>query len=435
MRRLFRDFLITVTLLSASAATLAQSSFTKQELDQMLAPVALYPDALLSQLLMASTYPEDVAAAAAWSSKNTTLSGDAAVKAVQDQPWDPSVMSLAGFPSVLDMMGRQPDWVRSVGDAFLDQPEDVMSSVQRLRTQAKNAGTLQTNAQQKVSTQEAGGNTIVTIEPASPTVVYVPTYNPTTAYGTWAYPSYPPAYYPPPVGSAFASAMVSGLAWGTGIAIADSLWGGFDWGHNDVDIDVNRYNNINVNRRIDASRGNVNWNHDPARRGNAPYRNTATQQRFDSQRNAGATRPGQSASRGAGGQQARREHAQQVMHQRAPAAGRSAGAGSGQGAAARGAATPRGDAGRHNAQRDNAVRSTAAGHGSARNAAVERSRTANRDNALRGVNSPSPARHAASRPANRPAVHSQPHRPSPGAGARSGGRSGGAHINRGHGRR
>lgn len=440
MKRLLRHFLITMALLFTSSVVQAQSSFGKEQLDQMLAPVALYPDALLSQLLMASTYPDDVSAAAAWSAKNTSLSGDAAVKAVQDQPWDPSVMSLAAFPSVLDMMGRQPDWVRSVGDAFLDQPEDVMSSVQRLRAQAKDAGTLVSNEQQKVATQTEGGTSVVTIESASPSVVYVPSYNPTTAYGTWAYPSYPPAYYPPPPGSAFASAMVSGLAFGTGIAITNSLWGGFDWGHNDVDIDVNRYNNINVNRKLDANRTSVNWNHDPTRRGSTPYRNSATKQRFDEQRRVGATQ-GQGGRRPPSDQQNRRDHAQQVMRDREPAGGRDQGARAGAGAGAKaGAGQQQGNARRSAEHRANTDRQTphrdaAPQRNDARNAAIERSRSANRDNALRGVDKPSPARQASGRHANRPAAHTPSHRPSPGAGARSGGRSGGGHIERGHGRR
>lgn len=430
MRRVLRLFFIATALWIVSSAALAQSSFSKQQLDQMLAPVALYPDALLSQLLMASTYPDDVAQAATWSGKNTSLSGDAAVKAVQEQPWDPSVMSLAAFPSVLDMMGRQPEWVRSVGDAFLEQPEDVMSSVQRLRSQAQAAGTLTSNDQQTVSTQTEGNATVVTIEPASPSVVYVPSYNPSSAYGAWPYPSYPPAYYPPPPGSVFASAIVSGLAFGTGIAIADSLWGGFDWGHNDVDIDVNRYNNININRKLDASRSNVAWNHDPARRGSTPYRNSATQQRFDQQRRVGAAQ-GQGGRRSMNDQQARRDHAQQVMRDHEPAGGRAAGAGQRHSNSARSASASHPGSNRtaphHNAtpQRNDA-----------RNAAIERSRSANRDNALRGVDSPRPDRHAASRAAGRPAAaHTETRRHSPGAGAHPGGLTGGGHIERGHGRR
>ncbi|OZI38741.1 hypothetical protein CEK29_19740 [Bordetella genomosp. 5] len=403
-------FLIAVLALAHAPAHAQSAALGKEQLDQMLAPVALYPDALLSQLLMASTYPDDVKAAAAWAGEHSTLQGDAAVKAAQDQPWDPSVISLVGFPSVIDMMGRQPDWVLSLGNAFLDQPDDVMASVQRLRRQAQSAGNLASNAQQKVNTSTEGGNTYITVEPASPQTVYVPTYNPGTVYGAWPYPAYPPAYYPPPPGSAFASALMGGLAFGTGIAIADSLWGGFDWGHNDVDIDVNRYNNINVNRRIDANRANVNWSHDPARRGSQPYRGGATQQRFDAQR-----RTVQGASRPADTQQARRDHAQQVMRERkTPDGARRAGQSPGRQNAQRPA--------QHHAAPDRATRPQA-NRNEARSAAAARSRDLNRDNALRGAGGP---RQAGSAPHARPAQHAPRATPHRDGGAR--------HIERSHGR-
>jgi hypothetical protein len=253
--------------------------FKKEQIDQFMAPIALYPDALLSQMLMASTYPADVADAAAWSK----ATGDAAVKQVANQPWDPSVQSLVAFPQVIAQMGAHPDWVRNVGDAFLAQPDDVMTSVQRLRAQAQKAGNLKSTEQQKVIVQQsAPETTIIQIEPANPQVVYVPTYNPTVVYGTWAYPAYPPPYYPPPPGyyHPVATGLAAGLAFGTGIAIADSLWGGCDWGHNNVNINVNRYNNLNVNNRISGN-GNTNWNHNAANRRGTPYRGTATQQRFN----------------------------------------------------------------------------------------------------------------------------------------------------------
>ena len=257
--------------------------FKKEQIDQFMAPIALYPDALLSQMLMASTYPADVADAAAWSKANPKATGDAAVKQVANQPWDPSVQSLVAFPQVIAQMGAHPDWVRNVGDAFLAQPDDVMNSVQRLRAQAQKAGNLKSTEQQKVIVQQsAPETTIIQIEPANPQVVYVPTYNPTVVYGTWAYPAYPPPYYPPPPGyyHPVATGLAAGLAFGTGIAIADSLWGGCDWGHNDVNINVNRYNNLNVNNRISGN-GNTNWNHNAANRRGTPYRGTATQQRFN----------------------------------------------------------------------------------------------------------------------------------------------------------
>jgi hypothetical protein len=272
---------------SAPASNPSQKIFNNQQLDQMLAPVALYPDALLSQILMAATYPGDVADAAAWSAANPKAQGDAAVKQVANQPWDPSVQSLVAFPQVLAQMKSQPEWVQNVGDAFLAQPDDVMASVQRLRAQAQKAGNLKSTDQQKVVVEQAPAGsaapsaTIIQIEPASPNVVYVPAYNPTVVYGTWAYPAYPPPYWPPPPGYAYpvASGLAAGLAFGAGVAIANSLWGGFDWGHNNVNINVNRYNNINVNNRISGN-GNVNWNHNAANRRGTPYRDPGSRQRY-----------------------------------------------------------------------------------------------------------------------------------------------------------
>ena len=271
------------TAAAQNASTASAPVFKKEQIDQFLAPIALYPDALLSQVLMASTYPADVADAATWSKANPKASGDAAVKQVANQPWDPSVQSLVAFPQVLAQMGAHPDWVRNVGDAFLAQPDDVMTSVQRLRAQAQKAGNLKSTEQQKVIVQQSTPQTtIIQIEPADPQVVYVPSYNPTVVYGTWAYPAYPPPYYPPPPGyyHPVATGLAAGLAFGTGIAVANSLWGGCDWGHNDVNINVNRYNNMNVNNRISGN-GNTNWNHNAANRRGTPYRGAATQQRFN----------------------------------------------------------------------------------------------------------------------------------------------------------
>lgn len=287
--RLFAILLRHATAMLLAIATMTAvaqdtgKTFPKEQLDQFMAPVALYPDALLSQILMASTYPADVADAAAWSKQNPKATGDAAVKQVASKPWDPSVQSLVAFPQVLAQMGAQPDWVRNVGDAFLAQPDDVMASVQRLRAEAQKAGSLKSNDQQKVVVQQSTPQTtVIQIEPTDPQVVYVPAYNPTVVYGTWAYPSYPPPYWPPPPGYEYpvGTALARGLAFGTGVAIANSLWGGFDWGHNDVHIDVNRYNNINVNHRISGN-GNVNWNHNPANRRGTPYRDAGTQARFN----------------------------------------------------------------------------------------------------------------------------------------------------------
>jgi hypothetical protein len=275
---------------STGTQSSTQKTFSNQQLDQMLAPVALYPDALLSQVLMASTYPGNVADAAAWSAAHPKTTGDDAVKQVANTAWDPSVQSLVAFPQVLAQMKQQPEWVQNMGDAFLAQPDDVMASVQRLRAQAQKAGNLKTTEQQKVVVQQAPATaaapstTVIQIEPANPEVVYVPSYNPQVVYGTWAYPSYPPYYWPPPPGYAYpvASGLAAGIAFGVGVAAVNCMWGGFNWGHGDVDINVNRYNNINnVNNRISGN-GNSrqNWNHNPSNRRGTPYRDQGSRERY-----------------------------------------------------------------------------------------------------------------------------------------------------------
>lgn len=232
------------------------SKMSNQQLDSLAAPIALYPDALLAQVLMAATFPQDVRAAAAWSRSNSRLQGDDAVRAVASEPWDPSVQSLVAFPQVLATMASKSDWVAQLGSAFLAQPGDVMDSVQRLRRQAQAAGNLKTSAQQTVVVEQS----TIQIVPANPQVVYVPTYNPTVVYGVWPYPAYPPVYVPPPPGYTIATSFMAGLAFGTGIAVANALWGGFNWNSHDVNINVNRYNTINVNNRLNVNGSTTNWN-------------------------------------------------------------------------------------------------------------------------------------------------------------------------------
>ena len=234
----------------------AAARMSNQQLDSLAAPVALYPDALLAQVLMASTFPQDVRAAAAWSKANSRLQGDDAVRAVAAEPWDASVQSLVAFPQVLATMASKAEWVAQLGTAFLAQPNDVMDSVQRLRRQAQTAGYLKTSAQQTVVVEQS----TIQIVPVNPQVVYVPTYNPTVVYGVWPYPAYPPVYVPPPPGYAIATSFAAGLAFGAGIAVANALWGGFNWNSHDVNINVNRYNNINVNNRLNVNGGTTNWN-------------------------------------------------------------------------------------------------------------------------------------------------------------------------------
>lgn len=279
--RLTKAFAFALLLcpLLAAAAEPAARTFSVEELDQLTAPIALYPDTLLSQVLMASTYPADVVDAAKWSKQHPDKKGDDATRAVEGERWDPSVKSLAAFPQVLEMMGEKPEWVQSLGDAFLASSKDVLDSVQRLRAKANEAGNLQSNEQQKVVIQqEPAQPQVIVIESTNPEVVYVPSYNPTVVYGAWPYPSYPPYYYPPSPAYYPGYALASGLAFGIGVAAIGSLWGDCDWGGGDVDIDVNRHNNINRNTQINS--GNNRFQHNAANRRGVPYRDSASKQKY-----------------------------------------------------------------------------------------------------------------------------------------------------------
>lgn len=185
------SFVLLSTVHAQGSASPA-AAFKAEELDALLAPIALYPDSLLAQILMASTYPLEVVQAARWSKANPKLSGDEAVKKVGNESWDVSVMSLVAFPNVLEMMDEKLDWTQKLGNAFLAQQKDVMASIQRLRSRARSSGNLESNQQQVVRTEAQS----IIIEPAQPQTIYVPTYNPTVVYGAWPYPACPPYYYP-----------------------------------------------------------------------------------------------------------------------------------------------------------------------------------------------------------------------------------------------
>lgn len=256
--------------------------FKPEELEQIVAPIALYPDALLAQVLMASTYPLEIVLAARWSKEHPDVKGDAVAKAVENETWDASVKSMVVFPDVLTMMNDKLDWTQKLGDAVLAQRKDVMDAVQRLRVKAKDAGNLKSSKEQTVKTEAAPAGSsaqqVIIIESPSPEVVYVPTYNPTVVYGAWPYPAYPPYYYYPPgyaAGAAF-------FSFSAGVIVGGALWGGFNWGHSDIDINVNRYNNFNRNTNVNANRTNVSnrWEHNSAHRQGVGYRDSATQQRY-----------------------------------------------------------------------------------------------------------------------------------------------------------
>jgi hypothetical protein len=391
-------FAAALALPMLASAQSADKPFTNAQLDQMLAQVALYPDPLLSQLLMASTYPEEFAEATAWSKARPDSKGDAAVKAVESKDWDPSVASMVAFPEVLITLGEKPDYVKSLGDAFLAQPEDVMDSVQRLRVAAQKAGNLTTNEQIRVSTeaatpapaattttvvvqQAAPPPQVIVIQPAQPSVVYVPAYNPTLVYGPWMYPSYPPYYYPPPPGYWFSRAVATGIAWGIGIGVSNALWGGFAWGRGDVNINVNRYNSINVNKRIDVNSSNrSSWSHDPGHR-KADYRGGDAQRQSLERRSQASGREayrGKDVARDAG-RDASRDKAQQAMAQRGVDGGAGAARDRTQGTD-RGAAQDRAQGAGREATRDKAP---AASRDAARQAAENADRDAARDHAVK----------------------------------------------------
>jgi hypothetical protein len=248
-------------------------TFSEQEIEQLVAPIALHPDALFTQILMASTYPLEVVAAERWVKSHPELKGKALEDALQGQTWDPSVKSLTVFPQVLTMMSEKIDWTQKLGDAFLAQQKQVLAAAQKLRNKAAAQGTLKDTEQQKVVTEQVESQTVIKIVPTNPEVVYVPTYNPTVVYGAWPYPAYPPySYYPPGYAYAPGAALFTFAA---GAAVGAALWGDCNWGRGDVDVNVNRYNSFN--------RSNVSsrtWSHNAAHRGAVPYRDRGVAQQY-----------------------------------------------------------------------------------------------------------------------------------------------------------
>src|SRR6267143_6119814 len=276
------------------------------ELDSLVAPIALYSDPLLAQTLAASTYPLEIIQLQQWMDRNKNLQGKALADAVAKQPWDPSIQSLVEFPDVVQRMAGNIQWTTDLGNAFLAQQSDVMDAVQRLRAKAQGTGNLKTSAQSVVKTETvSSGKQVIEIQQANPDVVYVPSYDPTVVYGPAPveYPYYPytyPGYVP---GTA--------LAWGAGIALGAAAWGAWgghwgncDWNHGDVNINNNNNFNKNVNRNVNrgqAGQGNK-WQHNAQHRGNAPYGNRQTANKYGGQgaRGAGGVgRPG--GAGGAGG--------------------------------------------------------------------------------------------------------------------------------------
>jgi hypothetical protein len=249
-----------------------KKTFSQQDFDELMAPIALYPDALLAQVLMASTYPLEVVEAARWQKANASLKDKALEDALAKQSWDPSVKALASVPQVLTMMNEKLDWTTKLGDAFLAHQQEMMKTAQSLRKKAEAAGNLKDSKEMTVKKETENNVQIIKIEQPDPQTVYVPTYNPATVYGTWWY-SYPPPYYyyPPGYGYGAGLAFASGVFWGAAIA------GGIGWGNNEINI--NRNTNINTGDR--NIQGGNKWQHNPEHRKGAAYRDNATAQKYN----------------------------------------------------------------------------------------------------------------------------------------------------------
>ena len=283
-----------------AAAPPDKPAFKPEELEQVLAPIALYPDSLLTQMLMASTYPLEVVQADRWAKQNPTVKDAALTKALESQSWDASVKSLVNFPPVLAMMSEKLDLTVKIGDAFIGQQQDVMATIQKLRAKAQETGNLKTTTEQKVVVEPQGPTQVIVIEAADPKVVYIPTYSPTVYYATWPYPAYPPApHYPPGYVAgraiAFGAGVAVGAAWGY-------AWGHSNWHGGNVDIDVHRNTNINANinrsryqadlqvRNTSIKNGQGSFQHDAAHRQGVAYRDQKTASQFGRATSADASK-------------------------------------------------------------------------------------------------------------------------------------------------
>jgi Protein of unknown function (DUF3300) len=297
------DTLAYMTSSGSAQATSPQDQTAKippDQLDSLVAPIALYPDPMLAQTLAASTYPLELMQLQQWLAKNPGLKDNALADAVAKQPWDPSIQALAGLPEVVKRLADDIQWTTDLGNAFLAQQSDVMDAVQRMRKKAQDTGKLISTEQQKVETKVIESKSVIVIEQANPQVVYVPSYDPVVVYGPPVYP-YPPIYYPP------AGYYAAGLAvsFGVGVMMGAFWSGGWGWGcgwGGNNDININNNNNFNRNSNVGGGNrnnigggnrpsnqpvrgggnrgGNSSWKHNPQHRGGAPYRDRSTADRF-----------------------------------------------------------------------------------------------------------------------------------------------------------
>jgi hypothetical protein len=290
---------------AVSAPTPDAQPLPGDQLDSLVAPIALYPDPLLAQVLAASTYPLELVQLQQWLAQHKDLKDKALVEAVQKQNWDPSVQAMAGLPDVVKQLVENIQWTSELGNAFLAQQSGVMDAVQRMRAKAKGAGKLQSNEQMKVETKVVESKSVVVIEQSNPQVVYVPSYDPVVVWGAppvYAYPPvvYPPGYYAAGAAISFGVGVAMGAMWSGG-------WGyGAGWGGNNT-ININNNNNFikNTNRTNAGNNigsgnrgGNNSWQHNPQHRGGAPYGDRGTANKF-----GGSTRGDSAATRQANAQQ------------------------------------------------------------------------------------------------------------------------------------
>lgn len=252
---------------------------TPQQLDDLAAPIALYPDPLVAQILAAATYPLEVVAADRWLQANPGVQGTALTDAAQNQPWDPSIQALVVFPSVLGMLDRNLTWTINLGNAFLAQEQDVMDAIQRQRQRAMSAGVLASNQQQLVQQSTEADQTVIEILPAQPEVIYVPVYDPVAIWGPPVYHPWPPFWYPPrPVGAIIAAGF-AGFFFGVAVAPSFHHWGGWSrwgwgvgWHQHTVVVNNNFY--VRNNYRLPSNyirSGPSAWSHDPQHRGGVAY--------------------------------------------------------------------------------------------------------------------------------------------------------------------
>lgn len=256
----------------------AQASFSEAQLDSLLAPIALYPDTVLSHLLIASTYPLEVVEADRWARNNTRLKGDDAVNAVDHQDWDPSVKALVAFPDILQRMSEDLDWTQQLGDAFLADEERLMDSVQKLRNRAYASGNLDKVEHVRVIREE---KTII-IEPSVERVVYVPAYDTRVVYGNWWWADYPPVYWHYPSSYVF----VSGFYWGPRVHIGPRFYfSGCHWRDRRVVVVDRHHNHRFYDSRSVARYSNArHWHHNPVHRRGVAYHDNQTRARFNSPR-------------------------------------------------------------------------------------------------------------------------------------------------------